>query len=280
MAMPAACAARPGFGNSAPPFSAQSQDHLMTQTNPNAERFEFALALIKDAGALAHSYFKKRGALTIKSKGMQDMVSEADLNTELLIRSRIEAQFPQDAFLGEETGLSSFAEGQGIWVVDPISIAFVKDGAPQFGMVYAPERDELFSGGIGFPATLNGEQVERHPGKSVTEGITGVGYSTRIAPDSYMAFFERLLTAGGMFYRDGSGALTLCYVACGRLVGYVEPHINSWDCLGAIAIIHAAGLKTNDFLAHDGLRKGNWLIAGNADVYEKLERIYFGRPAE
>jgi myo-inositol-1(or 4)-monophosphatase len=79
-----------------------------------------------------------------------------------------------------------------------------------------------------------------------------------------------------MFYRDGSGALTLCYVACGRLVGYAEPHINSWDCLGAIAVIQAAGLKTNDFLAGDGLRKGNWLIAGNAEVYQELERIFRG----
>jgi myo-inositol-1(or 4)-monophosphatase len=266
----------------------------MTQTNPNATRFDFALTLIKDAGALAHSYFKKRGELTIKSKGMQDMVSEADLNTELLIRGRIEAQFPQDAFLGEETGLSDFEPGQGIWVVDPIdgtqpfvsgmsswcvSIAFVKDGALRFGMVFAPERDELFAGGVGFPATLNGNPVERHSGRSVREGITGVGYSMRIKPEAYLDFFGRLLAEGGMFYRDGSGALTLCYVACGRLVGYVEPHINSWDCLGAIAVIHAAGLKTNDFLANDGLRKGNWLIAGNAEVYEALEQVYFDRPA-
>jgi myo-inositol-1(or 4)-monophosphatase len=266
----------------------------MTQTNPNAARFEFALALINDAGALAHSYFKKRNELTIKSKGAQDMVSEADLNTELLIKGRIAEHFPQDAFLGEETGLSTFESGQGIWVVDPIdgtqpfvsgmsswcvSIAFVQDGELQFGMVFAPERDELFAGGVGFPATLNGNPVERHPGRSVKEGITGVGYSMRISPESYLDFFGRLLSEGGMFYRDGSGALTLCYVACGRLVGYVEPHINSWDCLGAIAVIQAAGLKTNDFLANDGLGKGNWLIAGNADVYEALERVYFNRPA-
>ena len=262
----------------------------MSQSNPNAERYAFALALIKDAGALAHSYFKKRGELTIKSKGAQDMVSEADLATELLIRGRIEAQFPQDAFLGEETGLSAFEPGQGIWVVDPIdgtqpfvsgmsswcvSIAFVKDGALQFGMVYAPERGELFSGGLGLPAALNGNPVDRHPGKSVKDGITGVGYSMRIKPEEYLDFFGRLLKAGGMFYRDGSGALTLCYVACGRLVGYVEPHINSWDCLGAVAVIQAAGLKTNDFLAGDGLRKGNWLIAGNADVYDGLASVYF-----
>jgi myo-inositol-1(or 4)-monophosphatase len=266
----------------------------MTETNPNAARFEFALSLIKDAGALAHSCFKRRGELTIRSKGVQDMVSEADLNTELLIKGRIAEHFPQDAFLGEETGLSTFADGQGIWVVDPIdgtqpfvsgmsswcvSIAFVKDGALQFGMVFAPERDELFAGGLGFPATLNGGPVGRHPGRSVREGITGVGYSMRVKPQAYLDFFGRLLAAGGMFYRDGSGALTLCYVACGRLVGYVEPHINSWDCLGAIAVIHAAGLKTSDFLANDGLRRGNWLIAGNAEVHEELKQVYFGRTA-
>ena len=50
-----------------------------------------------------------------------------------------------------------------------------------------------------------------------------------------------------MFYRDGSGALMLCYVACGRLIGYVEPHINSWDCLGALAVLEAAGGRSNDF---------------------------------
>jgi myo-inositol-1(or 4)-monophosphatase len=86
--------------------------------------------------------------------------------------------------------------------------------------------------------------------------------------------FDRFLKNGGMFYRDGSGALTLCYIASGRLLGYIEPHINSWDCLGAIAVIRAAGLKTNDFLADDGLRKGNRVIAGNETIYQALVEIY------
>ena len=81
------------------------------------------------------------------------MASQADLETELLIRGRLDARFPEDAFLGEETGATDFADGQGIWVVDPIdgtqpyvsglpswcvSIGFVRDGAILFGMVYAP----------------------------------------------------------------------------------------------------------------------------------------------
>jgi len=254
-----------------------------------AQRYDFALTLIRDAGDLAHDYFRRRDSLTIKSKGAQDMASEADLNTELLIKERLAASFPEDAFFGEETGISTYAPGQGIWVVDPIdgtqpfisglsswcvSIAFVQDNELKFGLVYAPARNELFAGGIDLPATLNGKPVERHPGRSVREGICGVGYSPRVKPDEFLPMFGRLLHAGGMFYREGSGALTLCYVASGRLLGYIEPHINSYDCLGAIAVIRAAGLKTNDFLADDGLNKGNRVIAGNDAVYAALLEIY------
>jgi myo-inositol-1(or 4)-monophosphatase len=82
--------------------------------------------------------------------------------------------------------------------------------------------------------------------------------------------FERLLGAGGMFFRNGSGALGLCYVACGRLLGYVEPHINSWDCLGAIAVIEAAGGRTNDYLTGDALLYGNRLAAGPPAVFDAL----------
>ena len=73
---------------------------------------------------------------------------------------------------------------------------------------------------------------------------------------------DRLLRAGGMFLRNGSGALGLCHVACGRLLGYVEPHINSWDCLGAVGVLNAAGARVSDFLAGDGLLRGNPIVAG------------------
>ncbi|OYR11403.1 inositol monophosphatase family protein [Brucella thiophenivorans] len=261
----------------------------MTNSSDLQARYDYALKLIRDAGDLAHDYFKRRQTLEIKSKGLQDMASEADLQTELLIKSGLEKNFPDDAFLGEETGMTDFNPGQGIWVVDPIdgtqpfisgmsswcvSIAFVLDGELKFGLVYAPARDELFASGLGEGSTLNGQPMERHPARSVKDGICGVGYSPRVKPDEFLPMFGRLLRAGGMFSREGSGALTLCYVASGRLIGYIEPHINSWDCLGAIAVIRGAGLVTNDFLADDGLRVGNRLIAGNADVYDELISIY------
>ena len=253
-----------------------------------SSRFAFGLELIQEAGELAHGYFRRRDTLTVKSKGLQDVVSEADLETELLIKRRLGERFADDAFLGEETGLSALAPGQGLWVVDPIdgtqpfvsgmsswcvSMAFVIDNDLKFGIVYAPVRDELFAGGVGIPAVLNGKAVAGHLGATLTEGVTGVGYSTRTKPEAFLTLLERFLKQGGMFYRDGSGALMLCDVACGRLLGYIELHINSWDCLGAIAVIRAAGLETNDFLANDGLRRGNRIVAGNASVYAALEAL-------
>lgn len=293
MGIPAVCAEPHGSGTTDKlPFGIFKQGKsIMTTPNPIDDRYEFSLALIREAGDLANQYFSNRQTLTIQSKGLQDMASEADLQTELLIKQRLSEHFPNDAFLGEETGITEFKSGQGIWVVDPIdgtqpfisgmsswcvSIAFVKDEELKFGMVYAPARNELFAGGENHAATLNGKPVERHPAQSVREGIVGVGYSPRVTPDEFLPMFERLLKAGGMFSREGSGALTLCYVASGRLIGYIEPHINSWDCLGAIAVVRAAGLNTNDFLANDGLRRGNPVIAGNVFIYAELEKIFDG----
>jgi myo-inositol-1(or 4)-monophosphatase len=85
-----------------------------------ASRYALSLQLIREAGDFAYDYFRRRESLTIKSKGRQDMASEADLNTELLIRDRLAAAFPQDDFLGEETGHTELARRQGLWVVDPI----------------------------------------------------------------------------------------------------------------------------------------------------------------
>jgi myo-inositol-1(or 4)-monophosphatase len=263
----------------------------MTDDAALAARFRLAQTLVQEAGALALGYFRNRGSLTIQSKGLQNLVSEADLNTELLIRNRLSEAFPQDAFLGEETGITAFAPDQGIWVVDPIdgtqpfisglsswcvSIGYVQGGVIRFGTVFAPARGELFAGGIGFPATLNGQPVAPHPGRTIRDGITGLGYSTRVPPEDFLPVFERLIRGGGMYYRDGSGALMLCDVAAGRLLGYVETHINSWDCLGAIAVIHAAGLITNDFLQDDGLLRGNPVVAGNPQVFPELLALLRG----
>lgn len=253
------------------------------------KRYETASTVIRDAGAVALAYFERRGTLAVSSKGLQDFASEADLNTETFIHEQLGAVFPEDAFLGEETGATGNGGSGAIWVVDPIdgtqpfirgmtswcvSIALVVEGESAFGMVYAPARNELFAGGRNTPATLNGEPIVRTAEDELTAGIVGVGYSPKSDPKEFVLILSELLQRGGTFYRDGSGALALCYVATGGLVGYIETLIKSWDCLGALGVIHAVGLTTNDFLANGGLHRGNHLIVGGPRVYGILQEVY------
>jgi myo-inositol-1(or 4)-monophosphatase len=255
------------------------------------DRWQLAHEVIAEAGALALDYFGRLATLQVNRKDARDVVSEADVAVEELIRARIEAAYPEDGFLGEETGLTRPDDAPGIWVVDPIdgtqpfvsglrswcvSIAYLVGDRVQIGLVFNPAAGELFAGGQGRPATLNAAPVTRHPGTDLTEGLIFLGASVRSRPEQVVPVLDRLLHAGGMFVRNGSGALGLCDVACGRLLGYVEPHINSWDCLGAIGVLESAGCRVNDYLADDGLISGNPIVAGPPQIYDDLVRLLNG----
>ncbi len=88
-----------------------------------------------------------------------------------------------------------------------------------------------------------------------------------------LAFIDRLVRGGGLYFRNGSGALMLAYVAAGRLLGYFEPHMNAWDCLGGVALVRAAGGDTNNVLAGDGLMSGSPVVAGGQGVFAALSEL-------
>ena len=75
------------------------------------------------------------------------------------------------------------------------------------------------------------------------------------------------------FRRHGSGALGLADVACGRNDGYLELHINAWDALAGLLLVEEAGGWTNDFLAGDGLTRGNIVIAATPELRDRLLAI-------
>lgn len=249
------------------------------------ERREFAHDLIVRAGELALGYFGRLDTLHVHTKGVQDMASEADVAVEALIRDELNRAFPGDGFLGEESGPDGLDVAEGIWVVDPIdgtqpfvsglrswcvSIAYVHNGRVQFGMVNSAAAGELFEGGTWFVATLNGQPISPSQAHGLAEGLTYLGASPRVSADQVVPVLDRLMRAHGMFVRGGSGALGLCDVACGRLIGYVEPHINSWDCLGALAVLQASGCTVSDYLVGDALLSGNSIVAGAPGVYRDL----------
>ena len=104
--------------------------------------------------------------------------------------------------------------------------------------------------------------------------MVSIGYSNRVRPDQTLDPLTRLMHANGMFHRSGSGALSLAYVAAGRLIGYFEPHMNSWDFAASLVIIEEAGGRINDCLANDeAMIDGALVLAGAPGVYDELVAV-------
>ena len=213
------------------------------------------------------------------------MATAVDREVEELIRARLADSFPDDGFLGEEAG---GAPGEATWVVDPIdgtacfvagipvwcvSIAFVVGREIEIGVVYDPNADELFAARRGGGAWLDGTPLSPAPATSLADGTTGIGYSLRRPGQATLDVLAPLLAADGMFQRNGSGALMLAYVAAGRLIGYFEAHINSWDCLAGLALVREAGGWTSDYLTGDALASGNPLAAAAPGLAAEMQRL-------
>lgn len=251
-------------------------------------RYDAALTVVREAGAVALRHYRNLGALTVESKGVQDPVSEADRETEQVIKAALATRFPEDAFVGEETGADRVDSTRGTWIVDPIdgtqpfllglptwcvSIAYVADGDIQVGVIYNPVTDDLYAARRGAGATLNGRPMHVSSAQRIDEGLTGMGCSNRTTPQAIGQIAERLRAGGGMYHRIGSGALTLAYVATGQLIGYVEMHINAWDCLAAILLVEEAGGRVSPFLADYGVTGGGRIVAATPAVYDELAAL-------
>jgi myo-inositol-1(or 4)-monophosphatase len=256
--------------------------------NPGAieMRLRVACALAREAGALARHHFHRRPeTLEIGFKGHQDYLSAVDSEVEQLIRKRFAVTFPEDSFYGEEGG-GSFAGS--VWVVDPIdgtanfvrgipqfciSIAFVAQGRIEVGVIYDPMMDELFAASSGHGATLDGRPIWVSGVDDIRSSSVEAGWSTRLPLDRYVTLLARLTESGTGVRRGGSGALGLAYVAAGRIDGYCELHMNSWDALAGLILIREAGGWTNGFLAGSGLTEGSAILGCTPELKDVLVAV-------
>lgn len=253
----------------------------MTSTVTKEERkrwLDGAIDVARIAGARADHWYAKRGDLVVEEKGAQDYVSMADKKTEELIREELKARFPDHGFLGEESASSFDAQasaGKPIWVVDPIdgttnflrgvplwavSIGLVVDNEPEVGVIVCPRQDEVFAAARGEGATLDNRKIQPSKTTSLAKAQIGLGSSGRTSMDHVIAVQTQLTRQGADVRRFGSACVQMAYVACGRLDGYLELHLNAWDVAAGLVIMREAGAMTNDYA------RGNWLVDGNALV--------------
>tara|TARA_R110001606_G_scaffold143302_1_gene282603 strand:- start:71 stop:892 length:822 start_codon:yes stop_codon:yes gene_type:complete len=258
------------------------------QTLDIAARLARAEAIARQAGALALAHFHARDALVIEEKRHPtDLVSEADRDVETLIRDALTADFPDDAQLGEEHGLSDGTSGL-TWVIDPIdgtapylnglpgwcvSIGACDDQGPVIGVIFAPVLDEMFVAARGQGAVLNGQPIHVTDRFDLRSGMLGFGANDRVPALRVGEVLADLMVSGASWTRYGSGALMLAWVAAGRLVGYVEPRMSAWDCMAAYCLILAAGGQVLPFPTGPAMLLPAPVLGARPGVFDEVRKL-------
>lgn len=252
------------------------------------KRMQLALRVSAAAAKIAEGHFRKIETLTIEKKGQQDLVSNADKEVEQFIRSSLLESYGDDGIVGEEFENKSSESGY-TWVIDPIDgtasfvvgrpgwcvvLACVKEGQTVLGVVDDPIAGETFRAIHGQGAFLNDRPVKTSISKSLGDGSVGVGYCNRFPAQLVLNLMGRMLKEdNGVFYQNASGALMLVYVACGRLIGYTEAHMNPWDCMAALLIIEEAGGMVQQQDQRRLLELGGRVVAACPGVYQRLVEL-------
>ena len=216
----------------------------------------FAINTARDAGQLLLEKFGRK--IKISMKGDINLVTEADLASEKLIIERIKSYYPKHSILAEESG-NAVVYGDGVWkwIIDPldgttnfahgypcfcVTLALEHEGKIVIGVTFDPTRNELFAAEKGQGATLNNKPIRVSETEKIGDAliVTGFPYDFKQKENFARYLTDFLLSSRGV-RRDGSAAIDMAYVACGRFDGFWEEGLNAWDVAAGTLLIEEAG---------------------------------------
>jgi myo-inositol-1(or 4)-monophosphatase len=270
-----------------------------------------ARSAAREAAALVHSGFRKHPI--VEHKGVVDLVTSFDRDSEARLRERLGAAFDFD-FVGEEAGgessdapaffvdpidgTTNFVHGHPFWCV---SVGLVIAGEPTLGVVVAPA---LGLEWYGYVADDGSRRAQRHAwgnarraGRSdeeqddepcIVSGMTrfedsllatGFPYDRRTSSENNFDAFVAIKQRCQAVRRCGSAAIDLCLVADGTYEGYWERKLRPWDIAGGIAIVRGAGGRVTEFEEGGGgsIASGH-VVATNGHIHEALVRALAEAP--
>ena len=250
------------------------------------DRLQVARGIVGKAGVLALAHFNRRGELQTRSKRVPlDLVTEADGAVEALLASELAAAFPEDTFFGEETGGSL---SSGIWVADPIdgtsnfvaglpnwgiSLAYVRDGVTELGLLCFPALDRCYWAVRGEGARRDGDAISVSKARSLGSARVIFGRSPDLDPSVALRFAGGFMEAGATPYSFCCCAFNLAAVAEGACDGYFEERVFPWDCLAGALIVQEAGGQATGTFSEEDFTTGLPILAAAPGVFDDLRRI-------
>jgi len=239
-----------------------------------------------EAGArVLQHYFN--GTFTVSHKeGVNNLVTQADKESEAVILETIREAFPDHYILSEEVGALP-QDSNYKWIIDPIdgtvnfangipiccvSIGVEKDGKMILGAVYNPFMGELFVAERGQGATLNDRRIKVSNKDEVLRScvVTGFPYSYLDTPNGPLKVFERFIRRGVPVRRLGSAAIDLCWVAAGRFDGFYEHKLEAWDSAAGFLMVEEAGGKVTDFKGDYYSPYQPGIVATNGKIHTEM----------
>ena len=251
------------------------------------EFLKVAIETAQQAGAVLRREFER--PKEISYKGEVDIVTESDRRSEAMIVARLRERFPGHAIVAEEGGGAMAAGAKYCWHVDPldgttnfahgypcfaVSIGLSEDGEPIAGVVFNPVSGELFTAARGDGAYLNEKRIHVSIVEKLATSLVATGFPThqrkRSANINY--YWEFTLRSHGV-RRDGSAALDLCSVACGRFDAFWEFSLNSWDTAAGILLVREAGGIVTDIVGGPYHPGGPHLLASNGLIHDEMKEV-------
>jgi myo-inositol-1(or 4)-monophosphatase len=249
---------------------------------------EISEEIAREAGALLHGYFERH--IGFELKGEFDLVTEADRASEKLVIERLRRHFPTHSIVAEESGGVAGESTDYCWYVDPldgttnfahgfpmynVTLALEKAGEIVAGVIFDPERNEMFTCERGAGARLNGAAIHVSGVASIDDALVATGFPSRKRHQNVnVHFYYQLAMITHGVRRAGAAALDLAYVACGRLDAFWEFGLNPWDMAAGTLLIAEAGGKCSDMHGGPARLRGPHLLADNKLVHESVLEIF------
>src|SRR5215469_106278 len=248
---------------------------------------DVALEAAREAGSILRAEYDR--PKQVSYKGEVDLVTESDKRSEAIIVSKIRNHFPQHDIVAEEGSRGADGGAKYCWHVDPldgptnfahsypcfaVSIGLLEDGDPIVAVVLNPLTQELFSAMRGEGAYLGHKRIRVSQVEKLAQSLVSTGFPTQQRASNRNIYYYREFTMRSHgVRRDGSAALDLCSVACGRFDGFWEFGLNSWDSAAGMLIVTEAGGMVTDLEGrpyHPGDRS---ILATNGLIQAEMQRV-------
>lgn len=258
---------------------------------------EAAVQAAHAGAAILQAYATNRSELVIDFKMRNDLVSQADREAEMAVIAILREQTPDFGIIAEESG--GQASGKASWCIDPldgttnflhgiphyaVSIALIAHAGtqindeiltvdtPVIGVVYDPNREEIFTAMYGVGTWLNGQRIGCSAAQTLADSVLATGFPFRdfSFAGQYMPTLHYAIEHTRGLRRHGAAALDLAWVACGRFDGYWEMGLAPWDVAAGTLLVREAGGVSDDLYEQLPWAQNGFIYAANPTLAIEL----------